>query len=107
MKKQTVAQLLKHDFDKGPLYLYDSNGNRIYIEYSNGYWSKREYNDNGNCIYYENSSGYWFKQEYDSNNNRIYLEDSTGYIEDKRPKKETCNGKVVEIDGKKYKLTEL
>jgi hypothetical protein len=35
---KTVAQLLKHDFDKGPLYLYDANGNRIYIENSNGYW---------------------------------------------------------------------
>ena len=86
MKKQTVAQLLKHDFDKGPLYLYDSNGK---------------------LIYYEKSNGYWFKQEYDSNNNRIYLEDSTGYIEDKRPKKETCNGKVVEIDGKRYQLKEV
>ena len=86
MKKQTVAQLLKHDFDKGPLYLYDSNGNQIYCEDSNGYWSKREYDTNGNLI---------------------YRKDSTGYIVDKRPKKETCNGKVVEIDGKKYKLTEL
>ena len=125
---QTIAKLLKHDFDKGPLYLYDSNGKLIYYEKSNGYWfkqeydsnnnviylenstgfwSKREFDDNGNCIYYENSSGYWWKQEYDANNNRIYLEDSTGYIEDKRPKKETCNGKVVEIDGKRYQLKEV
>jgi hypothetical protein len=82
---KTVAQLLKHDFDKGPLYLYDSNNNLIYLENSNGFWSKYEYNDNGN---------------------EIYREDSNGYIIDNRPKS-SCNGKVVEIDGKKYQLKEF
>jgi hypothetical protein len=85
MKKQTVAQLLKHDFDKGPLYLYDSNNN---------------------LIYYENSSGYWWKREYDVNGNQIYFENSNGTIRDNRPK-ESCEGKVVEIDGKKYQLKEF
>jgi hypothetical protein len=85
MKKQTVAQLLKHDFDKGPLYLYDSNGN---------------------IIYFENSSGYWWKREYDVNGNQIYFENSNGTIRDNRPK-ESCEGKVVEIDGKKYQLKEF
>jgi len=60
----TVAQLLKHDFKKGPLNLYDANGNKIYYE------------------------------------------DSYGYIRDSRPNK-SCEGKVVEIDGKTYKLVEL
>ena len=82
---QTIAKLLKHDFNKGSLFLYDSNGNKIYYEGSDGYWSKRE---------------------YDSNGNQIYHESSNGTIIDNRPK-ESCNGKVVEIDGKKYKLTEL
>ena len=83
---KTVAQLLKHDFkSKGNLSLYNSNGNLIYYEYSDGYW---------------------FKQEFDSNNNCIYLESSNGYIIDNRPKS-SCNGKVVEIEGKKYKLTEV
>ena len=82
---KTIAQLLKHDFNKGSLFLYDSNGNKIYYEGSDGYWSKRE---------------------YDSNGNQIYHESSNGTIIDNRPK-ESCNGKVVEIDGKKYKLTEL
>jgi hypothetical protein len=86
MKKQTVAQLLKHDFDKGPLYLYDAGGNRIYIE---------------------NSYGDWDKYDYDNNGNITYCEYSDGTIIDKRPKKETCNGKVVEIDGKKYQLKEF
>jgi len=60
---------------------------------------------NGKVIYYEYSNGNWHKSEYDSNGNEIYCEPSDGYIEDNRPK--SCEGKVVEIDGKKYKLTEF
>jgi glucan-binding YG repeat protein len=60
---------------------------------------------NGNRIYFEKSNGYFVKSEYDSNGNQIYFEDSDGYILDNRPK--SCEGKVVEIDGKKYKLTEV
>jgi hypothetical protein len=84
---KTVAQLLKHDFkSKGSLFLYDSNNN---------------------LIYYEDSYGYWFKQEFDSNGNyKLKFEDSNGYIIDNRPKS-SCNGKVIEIEGKKYKLTEV
>jgi len=75
----TVAQLLKHDFkSKGSLYLYDDNGNLIYSENSNGYWSKYEYDANGNVIYSEWSDGFWFKQEFDTNGNRIYYENSNG-----------------------------
>jgi hypothetical protein len=40
---------------------------------------------NGNVIYWENSNGHWFNSEYVKG----------------------CEGKVVEIDGKKYKLTEV
>jgi len=125
--KTTVAQLLKHDFDKGSLCLYDANGNDIYFEDSSGFWYKRDYDSNGNLIYYENSKEYWIKREYNTNGNLIYLEDSKGYwdkrdydsngnliyygdsdgkIIDKRPKT-SCEGKVVEIDGKQYKLTEI
>jgi hypothetical protein len=82
---KTIAEQLKHDFKKGSLSLYDSNGNRIYFETSYGYWEKRE---------------------YDSNGNKIYYEDSDGIIQDNRPKK-SCEGKVVEIDGKKYQLKEV
>jgi glucan-binding YG repeat protein len=103
----TIAQLLKHNFkSKDSLYFYNSNGNEIYYERSDGYWVKREYDDNGNRIYLENSNGYWYKQEFDVNGNRIYHENSTGYIVDKRPKG-SCDGKVVEIDGKKYQLKEV
>ena len=84
---------------------FDSNGNAIYFENSNGYWVKSEYDSNGKVIYSEYSNGYWWEKEYDSNGNQIYFEDSDGYILDNRPK--GCEGKVVEIDGKKYKLTEV
>ena len=81
---KTIAEQLNHDFSKDALRLYDSNGNEIY---------------------FENSTGYWSKQEYDYNGNQIYYEDSNGEIVDNRPK-ESCEGKVVEIDGKTYKLFE-
>lgn len=38
----------------------------------------------------------------DKNGNQIYFENSDGYVKDNRPK--GCEGKIVEIDGKKYKL---
>jgi uncharacterized protein YuzE len=64
--------------------VYDSNGNIIYIETSDGNWGKIEYNTNGNLIYIETSDGNWEKKEYDINNNLIYYETSNGYIEDNR-----------------------
>ena len=103
---KTIAELLNHDFKKGSLCLYDSNNNLIYYEDSDGYWIKSEYDSNGNQIYSEDSDGDWCKWEYDSDGNQIYFEDSDGNIEDHRPK-ESCEGKVVEIDGKTYKLVEL
>jgi len=60
---------------------------------------------NGKQIYWEDSNGYWEKYEYDSNGKEIYYEDSDEEIIDNRPK--GCEGKIVEIDGKKYKLTEV
>ena len=84
---------------------YDSNGNEIYYEFSDGYWYKNEYDSNGNEIYFQNSYGFWYKREFDSNGNVIYSEDSNGVIVDNRPK--DCEGKVVEVDGKKYRLIEV
>ena len=59
--------------------VYNTNGNQIYSESSDGYWIKREYNTNGKEIYYETSSGVWIKREYDTNGNNIYYETSDGY----------------------------
>ena len=57
---------------------------------------------NGYVIYCEDSNGFWQKSEFDSNGKEIYYENSYGKIVDNRPK--GCEGKVVEIEGKKYKL---
>ena len=100
---KTIAQQL--NVTEFPFKIKDKNGNQIYCEYSNGGWWKSKYDSNGNPIYSENSNKYWCKSEYDSNGNQIYCETSDGVIVDNRPK--GCEGKVVEIDGKKYKLTEL
>ena len=100
---KTIAQQL--NVKQFPFEIKDNNGKVIYSEDSNGWWYKNEYDSNGNKIYYENSTGYWEKSEYDSNGNLIYWENSNGEIRDNRPK--GCEGKVVEIDGKKYRLTEF
>ena len=87
-------------------YEYDTNGNLTYCEDSEGFWWKYEYDTNGNKTYYENSNGFWRKYEHDANGNETYYEDSEG---EKRgtPTSQSCAGKVIEVDGKKYKLTEL
>ena len=100
---KTIAQQL--NITEFPFTIKDKNGNEIYCENSNRYWYRWEYDSNGNVIYSEDSDEYWWKREYDSNGNEIYYENSHGYIVDNRPK--SCEGKVVEIDGKKYKLTEV
>jgi len=121
-----LAKFFGHDFDNKWFELCNSNGHEVYYENSDGFWSKREYDTNDNRIYYEDSDGNWYKKEFDPNNNevyyetsndfwckrefdsngnRIYYEDSNGIIVDNRPK--SCEGKMVEIDGVKYKLTEV
>jgi hypothetical protein len=55
----TIAQQIKWDFKtNGELVVKDKNGKVIYWENSNGDWTKREYNSQGNRIYYEDSDGY-------------------------------------------------
>jgi len=122
---KTIAQEL--GITEFPFEIKDKNGKEIYYEYSNGFWVKREFDSNGKEIYYENSDGYWskrefdskgretsyedskgcwYKAEYDSKGNEIYFEDSDGTIRDNRPKS-SCEGKIVEVDGKKYQLKEV
>jgi|688.fasta_scaffold409539_4 hypothetical protein len=38
--------------------IYDMNGNRVYFEDIGFYWERWEYNSDGNEIYEENSDGY-------------------------------------------------
>ena len=99
---KTIAQQLNiTDF---PFEIKDKNGNQIYFETSVGYWAEYKYDYNGNRIYFENLNGYWCKREYDFNGDETYFQDSNGVIRGNRPK-QTREGKVVEIDGKMYKLT--
>jgi len=110
-----------------PIEINDTKGNRTYYEKSEGYWEKCEYDDNGNRIYFEDSDDYWYKRECDDNGKETYFEDSDGYwcryeyddngketyFEDSKgtkcgtPRSQSCDGKVIEVDGKKYKLTAL
>ena len=69
-----------------PIEIEDANGNQTYFEDSNGYWRKYEYDADGNTTYYESSEG-------------------TKLGTPKSAK--TCEGKVIEVEGIKYKLTAL
>jgi len=81
--KKTIAQELNiTDF---PFEIKDGNGNLIYLEFENQYWAKYRFDSEGNQVYYENSDG---------------------KIEDNRPKPK-AEPMTIEIDGKKYKLTEI
>jgi hypothetical protein len=61
--------------------------------------------ENGNETYFENSDRYWVRCEYDETGNSTYYETSDGCRGG--TKRGSCDGKVIEVDGKKYKLTEL
>ena len=125
----TLAQAYRKQFGKVsfPFRIYDADGNKTYAEHSNGFWQKYEYDSkgnetyvensvgcwwkyesdtNGNNTYYETSNSYWSKREYDTNGNETYYENSNGVIRGSK-QNQSCEGKVVEIDGKKYKLKEL
>ena len=99
--KTIAEQLNVKDF---PFRITDKNGKEIYYEYSDGWWCRTEYNKNGKVKYCENSDGFWYKWEYDENGKEKYYEDSDGTIRDNRS---TCDGNIVEIEGKKYKLKEI
>ena len=82
---KTIAQQINWDFKaNGKLEIKDKKGGLIYHEFSNGFWTKREYDSKGNEIYFENSNG---------------------KIIDNRPK--PSEDRVIEIEGVKYKLIEL
>jgi len=89
-----------------PIEIEDAKGNVTYYENSDSYWEKFEYDAKGNETYYETSNDFWSKREYDSDGNLTYCETSVGY-KGGTPRSQSCAGKVVEVDGKKYKLTEL
>jgi hypothetical protein len=100
---KTIAQQL--NIKEFPFKIEDKDGNEIYFETLVKSWKRNGYDSEGFPNYVEHSDRYWKKSQYDSNGDLIYTETSKGYILDKRPK--SCEGKVVEIDGKKYELKEV
>ena len=111
-----------------PIKINDANGNETYYEISYGYWCRWEYDDkghetyyknssdfwcrwerdaNGNVTYYKNSSDYWNRYERDANGKVTYHENSKGVKWGTPKSAKTCEGKVVEVDGIKYKLKAL
>ena len=86
---------------------YDANGKPTYYENSSDYWYKYERDARGNATYYEDSNDHWYKYEYDARGNATYYEDSTGVKKGTPRSAKTCEGKTIEVDGIKYKLTAL
>ena len=92
---------------KLPIEIEDANGNLTYCENSDGYCRKYEYDAKGRETYFENSDGYWERYERDANGYVTYYEYSDGTKQGTPRSAKTCEGKVVEVDGIKYKLTAL
>ena len=90
-----------------PIEIKNAKGNVTYSEDSDGYCYKREYDANDNVTYFEGSDDFWHKWEYDSKGNETYSEDSKGVKRGTPKSSKTCEGKVVEVDGIKYKLKAL
>lgn len=78
----TIAKQLK--IKEFPFEIRNNEGNLVYWEDSDGYWTKWEYNDQGYLVYSETPGGYWGKWEYDDQGNLVYFEDSDGKIVDNR-----------------------
>ena len=80
----------------GNLHEYDSNGKLIHRKSSDGYETWYEYDSNGKLIHFKNSNGY--ETWYDSKGNRITKKEFDEL-------NSSCDGKIIEVDGKKYRLT--
>ena len=101
----------------GNLHEFDSNGKEIHFKDSDGFEYWREYDSHENLIHFKDSNGYEEWYEYDSNGNKTHYKDSNGYerwydskgnsITKKQFDKlnSSCDGKIVTISGKKYRLT--
>ena len=85
----------------------DANGEVTYFENSNDFWCRSKRDAKGNITYYENSNKYCARYERDANGNETYFENSEGLKRGTPKSSKTCEGKVVEVDGIKYKLKAL
>ena len=90
-----------------PIKINDAKGNRTYYEASDGFWARSERSAKGYRTYFEDSTDYWQRCEHHDNGEVTYSEDSNGLKHGTPKSAKTCEGKVVEVDGIKYKLTAL
>ena len=90
-----------------PIEIRGANGYVTYYENSDDFWERCEWDANGNLTYYEDSNDFWYRHEYDANGKVTYYEDSNGVKWGTPKSSKTCEGKVVEVDGIKYKLKAL
>ena len=85
----------------------DANGKVTHHGDGEDYWRRWERDDNGYVTYYEDSDDYWARYERDDNGNETYYENSNGVKRGTPRSSKACEGKVVEVDGIKYKLKAL
>jgi len=127
LKTGTYKLVIKDD---GNECTYDVHDRLIHSKYPNGFEAWTEYDEEGNVIHYKDSTGFEAWYEYDDNGYRIHRWDSAGHEEwydyygREVPKKyfdllsnsprtieitviEKLLKNVVEVDGKKYKLTPI
>ena len=62
---------------------------------------------NDRVTYWENSDGFWERYERDANGYVTYWENSDGAKMGTPKTAKNCEGKVIEVDGIKYKLKAL
>jgi hypothetical protein len=58
LKLKDKNGVLRYEYIEDYQYTYDSNGNQLTYEDSDGFWEKSTYDSNGNELTYEDSSGY-------------------------------------------------
>ena len=90
-----------------PIEIKDANGNLTYREYGADLWCRLERDANGNLTYHEDSDDFWCRWERDADGKETYFEASNGVKRGTPRSAKTCEGKVVEVDGIKYKLIAL
>ena len=88
-----------------PIEIRDAKGNVTYLEDNGGFCCRWKHDSKGNQTYYENSDGYWYRCERDAKGIATYFENSSGSKRGTPRSSKTCEGKVIEVDGIKYKLT--
>ena len=73
LKQDEIVLVLSKIFNQPVIikgdYVYSKEGNKLYLENSDGYWQKLEYDNDGNKIYYENSNGFIEDNRFDNVNN--------------------------------------